>query len=131
MDEVLWNLKWMIQIQDPHEGGVYHKITTAKFEGLVMPHEAINQKYLVAKSTESTLNFAGVMAQASRVYKIFFPKMSIECLKRAEMAWKWAKENPEVLYKQNEMNTNFQPAIQTGAYENSQLEDERIWAAAE
>ena len=121
----------MIQMQDPHDGGVYHKLTTAKFEGMVMPHEAKNQRYVVAKSTAATLDFAAVMAQASRVYEDFYPDMAIECLKAAEMAWLWAENNPEVLYEQNEMNQKFKPAIQTGAYGNSQLADERVWAAAE
>lgn len=131
LDEVLWNLKWMIQMQDPHDGGVYHKLTTARFEGLVMPHEAKNQRYVVAKSTAATLNFAAVMAQASRVYEDFYPELAIECLKGAEKAWLWAKENPDMFYEQNEINQKFQPAIQTGAYGNGQLADERNWAATE
>ena len=131
LNEVLWNLKWMIKMQDPHDGGVYHKLTAARFEGLIMPHEAKSTRYVVAKSTAATLDFAAVMAQASRVYKDFYPDMAIECLKAAETAWIWAKNNPDVLYEQNEMNKKFNPAIETGAYGNRQLDDEWIWAAAE
>jgi len=131
LDEALWNLKWMIKMQDPHDGGVYHKLTAARFEGLIMPHEAQSPRYVVAKSTAATLDFAAVMAQASRVYKDFYPDMAIECLKAAETAWIWAKNNPEVLYEQNEMNQKFQPAIETGAYGNRNLDDEWIWAASE
>jgi len=131
LDEILWNLKWMIKMQDPHDGGVYHKLTTARFEGLIMPHEAQSTRYVVAKSTAATLNFAAVMAQASRVYRDFHPDMAIECLKASETAWIWAKNNPELLYEQNEMNQKFQPAIETGAYGGSELSDEWIWAASE
>ena len=131
LDEVLWNLEWMIKMQDPHDGGVYHKLTAAKFEGTVMPHEAQSTRYVVAKSTAATLDFAAVMAQASRVYKDFYPDMAIECLKAAETAWIWAKNNPDVLYEQNEMNKKFNPAIETGAYGNRQLDDEWLWAASE
>lgn len=131
LDEALWNLKWMIKMQDPHDGGVYHKLTAAKFEGTVMPHEAQSTRYVVAKSTAATLDFAAVMAQAARVYRDFYPDMSIECLKAAETAWIWARNNPEVYYEQNEMNKKFQPSIETGAYGNRWLDDEWLWAAAE
>ena len=131
LEEVMWNLKWMVQMQDPHDGGVYHKLTTAKFEGKVMPHEAINTRYVVAKSTAATLDFAAVMAQAARVYKDHYPDMAIKFLKAAETAWIWAKKNPGVFYEQNEMNKKYQPAIETGAYGNRQLADEWVWAAAE
>lgn len=131
LDEVLWNLQWMIKMQDPHDGGVYHKLTAAKFEGTVMPHEAQSTRYVVAKSTAATLDFAAVMAQAARVYRDFYPDMAIECLKAAETAWSWARNNPEVLYEQNEINKKFQPAIETGAYGNRQLDDEWLWAASE
>lgn len=131
LDEILWNLDWMITMQDPLDGGVYHKLTTAKFEGMVEPHMAVSQRYLVAKSTTATLDFAAVMAQASRVYKSYFPEKSVMYLKAAENAWKWAKENPDVLYKQNEMNETFDPDVVTGAYGDFSANDERIWAASE
>ena len=131
LDEVLWNLKWMLKMQDPNDGGVYHKLTTANFEGMVMPHEAINQRYMVAKSTAATLDFAAVMAQAHRVYQAYNPDLAIECLKAAEMAWGWAKKNPAVLYKQDEINKVHSPQIQTGTYGDKDVSDEWIWAAAE
>lgn len=131
LNEALWNLEWMIKMQDPHDGGVYHKLTAAKFEGTIMPHEAQNTRYVVAKSTAAALDFAAVMAQASRVYGDFLPDMAIECLKAAEMAWIWAKNNPETYYEQAELNKKFHPSIETGAYGNRKLEDEWLWAASE
>ncbi|HSJ68838.1 MAG TPA: glycoside hydrolase family 9 protein [Anditalea sp.] len=131
LDEILWNLKWMLKMQDPNDGGVYHKLTTAEFEGMVMPHEATNQRYMVAKSTTATLDFAAVMAQANRVFKEFNPDLAIECLKAAEMAWGWAKKYPDILYRQDEMNKEHSPQIQTGAYGDKSAEDEWIWAASE
>src|SRR5690625_7207527 len=38
MDEALWNLEWMLKMQD-EDGGVYHKLTTLYFSGNIMPHE--------------------------------------------------------------------------------------------
>jgi endoglucanase len=131
LDEILWNLQWMATMQDPKDGGVYHKLTTAKFEGMVLPHMATNQRYVVAKGTAATLDFAAVMAQASRVFKEYYPDLSIEFLKSAELAWKWAMANPEVYYRQNELNKTFKPEVVTGAYGDNSLKDEWIWAAAE
>lgn len=131
LDEIKWNLEWMLKMQDQNDGGVYHKLTTANFEGMVMPDKAINPRYVVAKSTAAALDFAAVMAQASRVYKEIYPEMSISYLKAAESAWVWAKKNPEVLYDQNEMNQHHIPQINTGAYGDMNLSDEWIWAASE
>ncbi|SDA43985.1 endoglucanase [Algoriphagus alkaliphilus] len=131
LDEVLWNLDWMLTMQDSADGGVYHKLTTAKFEGMVEPHLAVNQRYFVQKSTAATLDFAAVMAQAYRIYKPFTPENADVYLKAAKKAWKWASENPELYYRQNEMNETFDPDVVTGAYGDQNLSDEWIWAASE
>jgi endoglucanase len=134
LDESLWNLRWMLTMQDPDDGGVYHKLTNAKFDGMIMPDQANSPRYVVQKSTAATLDFAAVMAQASRVYKNYeqqFPGLADSCLRASEQAWKWAKANPAVLYEQDLMNKSFSPPISTGAYGDSHVEDEFIWAAAE
>jgi len=131
LDEVLWNLDWMLTMQDPTDGGVYHKLTTAKFEGMVEPHEATNTRYLVRKSTAAALDFAAVMAQASRIYKVFSPEDAVIYQKAAEMAWNWALLHPEEYYRQNELNEDFDPDVVTGAYGDQNLTDEWIWAASE
>ena len=134
LDESLWNLRWMLTMQDPEDGGVYHKLTNAKFDGMIMPDQANSPRYVVQKSTAATLDFAAVMAQASRVYKNYeqtFPGLADSCLKASEKAWKWAKANPALLYEQDLMNKSFSPPVSTGAYGDSHVEDEFIWAAAE
>ncbi|WP_026967443.1 glycoside hydrolase family 9 protein [Algoriphagus terrigena] len=131
LDEVLWNLDWMLTMQDPADGGVYHKLTTAKFEGMVEPHKAVNTRYLVSKSTAATLDFAAVMAQASRIYKAFSPENAVIYQKAAEKAWNWAVQNPELYYRQNELNRDFDPDVTTGAYGDQNLSDEWVWAASE
>ncbi len=124
LDEIRWNLDWLLTSQDPNDGGVYHKITTKNFAGVVMPHEATANRYAVMKSTGGTLNFAAVMATAARVYSEYDPLFADEALEAALYAWEWAVQNPEQYYVQP-------PDIQTGAYGNRQLDDEFDWAAAE
>ena len=127
LDEIMWNLEWMLTMQDPNDGGVYHKLTTKSFAGTVMPHETDAQRYLVQKSTAAALDFAAVMATASRVFADYptephdLPQRMISA---AESAWTWAKNNPSVIYQQPD-------DIQTGAYGDQELADEFAWAAAE
>ncbi|WP_284615024.1 glycoside hydrolase family 9 protein [Aquabacterium humicola] len=127
LDEVLWNLEWMLAMQDPADGGVYHKLTDKGFDGVVMPHQARNERYVVMKTTAATLDFAAVAAQASRVFAAFEaqrPGLSARLLAAAKAAWGWAHAHPAVVYQQ--------PAdIHTGGYDDSKLGDEFAWAAAE
>ncbi|OZI09052.1 cellulase [Siphonobacter sp. BAB-5385] len=134
LDEVLVNLRWMLTMQDPNDGGVYHKLTNAKFDGMIMPQNAHTVRYVVQKSTAATLDFAAVMAQAARVFKPFskaLPGLSDSCRVMAVQAWNWAKENPKVLYDQDAINKAFDPDISTGTYGDRDVSDEWIWAAAE
>ena len=50
LDEIMFNLKWMLTMQDPWDGGVYHKLTTPNFEGFVMPKDCHQQRYVVQKN---------------------------------------------------------------------------------
>ena len=134
LDETLWNLRWMLTMQDPADGGVYHKLTNASFDGMVMPDKATKDRYVVAKSSTATLDFAAVMAQAGRVLKPYnreLPGLADSCISAAEKAWGWAKANPAVAYNQREMNERFDPDVTTGGYEDRDPSDEWIWAAAE
>ncbi|MBC7923093.1 MAG: glycoside hydrolase family 9 protein [Ferruginibacter sp.] len=134
LDEARWNLRWMLTMQDPDDGGVYHKLTNAKFDGMVMPDQARATRYVVQKSTAATLDFAAVMAQASRVYRKYprqLPGLSDSCLSAAIRAWEWAVRNPAVIYDQKVLNDQFEPDVVTGAYGDGDVSDEWTWAAAE
>ncbi|MFG6413119.1 glycoside hydrolase family 9 protein [Roseateles sp. DC23W] len=127
LDEVLWNLEWMLAMQDPADGGVYHKLTNKGFDGNQMPHEARGERYVVAKGTAATLDFAAVMAHASRVFKPFEaqrPGLSARMRGAAIAAWRWAQANPQLAYKNP-------PDVRTGEYGDTQLDDEFAWAATE
>lgn len=134
LNEVVYNLRWMLAMQDPADGGVYHKCTNASFDGMVMPGITTLPRYVVQKSTAAALNLAAVAAQASRVLRPFasaYPRLADSCLAAAKKALVWAQQNPGVLYDQDQMNTRFEPKVTTGAYGDRNLEDEFFWAAAE
>jgi endoglucanase len=134
LNETLWNIRWMLAMQDPYDGGVYHKLTNAVFDKMIMPEQATTTRYVVQKSTAATLDFAAVMAQSARIFKQFrkaLPGLSDSCLSAANKAWDWAQKNPAVLYNQNVMNQKFSPKITTGDYGDRNVSDEFIWAASE
>ncbi len=134
LNEIVWNLRWMLTMQDPYDGGVYNKVTSANFDGMVMPSECVTPRYVVPKSTAATLDFAAVLAQSGRIFDKFrkeFPGLADSCLRMADKAWSWAIKNPDIPYKQDEMNKEFKPVISTGGYGDFDFRDEFIWAAAE
>ncbi len=134
LSEALWNLRWMLTMQDPNDGGVYHKLTNAVFDKMEMPDMATAPRYVVQKGTAATLDFAAVMAQASRIFRKFpkeLPSLADSCLNGANKAWDWAQKNPNVVYDQSAMNEKFSPKVTTGDYGDFFLNDEFIWAACE
>ncbi|MCL1933300.1 MAG: glycoside hydrolase family 9 protein [Candidatus Azobacteroides sp.] len=134
LNEILYNLRWMLTMQDPNDGGVYHKCTNASFDGMVMPGVTRTPRYVVQKSTAATLDFTAVMAQASRVFKQFpkeLPGLADSCLSAAQQSWNWALQYPDSLYNQQAMNRRFEPPITTGEYGDNRLDDEWFWASVE
>jgi endoglucanase len=126
LDETLFNLRWMLTMQD-NDGGVYHKCTTLQFEGFVMPEDAHEKRFMIHKNTAASLDFAATMAHASMVVSDFssaLPGLADSFKTAAVKAWEWCKKNPNVLYRQ--------PAdVGTGAYGDRDLRDEWFWAGVE
>jgi endoglucanase len=127
LDEALWNLEWMLTMQDPADGGVYHKLTNLRFDGMVMPAQATQPRYVVQKTTAAALDFAAVMATASRVFAPYerqLPGLSARMLAAAKAAWQWAQAHPNDSYRQPQ-------DVVTGEYGDNDVGDEFAWAAAE
>lgn len=125
LDEIKWNLDWMLAMQDPNDGAVYHKLSTLDFSGEVVPHEATGDRYVIQKSLTASFDFAAVMAFASRLYKPFDEAYAKKMLAAAETAYQWAMENPGSLVRENT------EGVSTGAYADTSARDEKHWAAAE
>ncbi|MYM70898.1 cellulase [Duganella sp. FT134W] len=124
LNEARWNLDWMLTMQDPADGGVYHKLTNLRFDGMVMPAQATEPRYVVQKTTAAALDFAAVMATASRVYAPYDAALSTRMRAAAQQAWRWAQAHPRDYYPQ--------PAdVATGEYADNDVSDEQAWAAAE
>lgn len=123
LDELRYELDWMLTMQD-EDGGLFHKLTTLNFEGMVMPHEATNQRYVVGKGTAATLDFAGTAAQASRVFRPIDSEYADQLLAAAERAWEWAANSPDVAFTNPE-------DVSTGQYGDQDFAAENTFGAAE
>jgi endoglucanase len=133
LDEALWNVRWMLTMQDPNDGGVYHILTDPNFDAFEMPWQDTQTRYVIIKTTAATLDFAAVMAQAARITANFssaLPGFSDSCLQASLKAWRWARQNPTTYYNRSQINA-YSPAINTGDYADGNVTDEFAWAATE
>lgn len=134
LNEVIYNLRWMLTMQDPYDGGVYNKCTNAAFDAFVMPGVTTAPRFVVQKGTAATLDFAAVTAQAARILKNYsnqLPGLADSCVKTSQNAWTWALANPAMAYNQNLINQQYKPVISTGGYGDRNFNDEWFWAASE
>jgi endoglucanase len=129
LNEARWNVEWMLKMQDD-DGGVWHKQTSERFPGFVMPEddqlvsEVIGTGQAPYKSTCATADLAAVAAIAARVYQPFDTKFAARNLEAARKAWLWTEKYPNVAFKNPQ-------GIATGEYGDNECGDERLWAAAE
>jgi endoglucanase len=133
LTEAIYNIRWMLSMQDPDDGGVYNKCSNAAFDPMIMPVAATKPRYVVQKGTAASLDFAAVMAQAARIFAGFEELSALRdsCLVGSRNAWTWASQHPDMAYDQNAMNAIYEPKIITGGYGDKKFSDEWFWAACE
>jgi len=130
LNEVRWNLDWMLSMQDD-DGGAWQKQTGEGFGGFILPEKDEGTSYVIGtgsapyKSSCATADLAAVTAIAARVYRPYDAAYAARNLAAARKAWDWLGKYPNVLYLRD-------PAgIQTGTYADQDCGDEELWAAAE
>ncbi len=122
-DEVRFELEFFLRMQDT-DGGVFFKVTPQRWDGFVSPSDSdlLQKRMILGKSTTSTLNFAGALAAASRVYRNRDTAFAERCLQSAVSAYKWAVSRPFVDWPHNTEGS--------GGYGDEHAEDEFFWARA-
>lgn len=129
LDEVRYNLEWMLSIQD-EDGGAFHKQTSERFPGFVMPDADESVSYVIGVGAEpfkgacASADLAAVAAIAARAYRPYDAAFAERALAAARKAWSWAAAHPGVGYRNP-------PGVATGAYGDADCGDELLWAAAE
>ncbi|SHK59831.1 glycoside hydrolase family 9 protein [Fibrobacter sp. UWB12] len=123
LDEIRFELEFFLRMQDD-DGGVFFKVTPYRWDGFVTPAEsdASQKRYILGKSTSSTLNFVGALAQAYCLYTDVDADFAAECLKASVRAYLWAEQNPEVDWPHNTEGS--------GGYGDPDLGDDFFWARA-
>ncbi|HLV08930.1 MAG TPA: glycoside hydrolase family 9 protein, partial [Halanaerobiales bacterium] len=118
--ELKYELDWMLKMQD-EDGGVYHKVNTINFPGMIFPDDDNQMRYIYEKGTTDTAIFAGAMACAYRAFKDIKPEYSAKLAEAAIKAGEFLLNN-DVMWPSND---------NTGEYKSSSLVDELYWAYAE
>jgi endoglucanase len=127
--EIRWNLEWMLSLQDT-DGGVWHKQTSERFCGFIMPQLDQMTSYVIGtgaapyKSTCASADLSAVMGIAARCYGAYDAAFAARCLAAAKQAWKWSMAHPLVAFANP-------PGIETGEYGDRDCSDEILWASAE
>ncbi|MBO4436530.1 MAG: glycoside hydrolase family 9 protein [Fibrobacter sp.] len=123
LEEIRFEIEFFLRMQD-EDGGVFFKVSPIRWDGFVSPSQsdALQKRQILGKSTTSTLNFAGALAQAHRVFAKVYPSFAQKCLDAALRAYRWAVENPEVTYPHNTEGS--------GGYGDERYDDEFFWARA-
>lgn len=120
-----YELDWLLKMQDAKSGGVYHKVTTRRFIGSVMPDKNFDELVLSPISATATGTFAAILAKSARLYSTIDPAFSKDALSAALNAWDWLERNPNIPGFTNP------ESILTGEYDDNEDGDERFWAAVE
>lgn len=125
IDEVRYELDWLLKMQDESTGGVWHKVSTYNFPAFIMPQDDKDELVISPISTTATGDFAAIMAKASVVYSEYDKDFSQKCLNAAENAWKYLEVTDGGKGFKNPSG------ISTGEYPDESDKDERYWAAVE
>ena len=123
LDEIRWELEWMLKMQR-EDGGVYHKVSCARFCGMIMPHEEREELIISPVSTTATGDFAASMAMAARFFEKIDPAFAARMKEAALRAWDFLQASGSVLFRNPE-------GVTTGWYSDRSDADERLWAHVE
>jgi PKD repeat protein len=114
LDEVRWELEWMLKMQDSESGGFYPRVQSDDDEN-------ISERIIMDQNgctTDDTACAAGVFAHAYLIYKNYDESFANQCLDAAKSAWTFLENNP---------NNIISPP---GPYNVSDDSGDRLWAAA-
>ena len=127
LDEVKYELDWLFSMQNA-DGSVLAKLTKEQFEGFIMPQSDTGDRYIYGVASTATADFAAMMARSYRVYSKYNQVYADKCLAAAELAWTYLENHLSIVPAggfKNPVGTN------TGAYDDTNDKDERLWASAE
>jgi endoglucanase len=122
LSEIRWELDWLLTMQ-MEDGRVYHKLSTPRFCGFIMPEMETADRYFVPWSSAATADNVAVLAMASRNFAPYDADFSKRCLEAADKSYRYLAEHPED-------HQADQKGFSTGGYPARDA-SRRLWAAVE
>lgn len=99
IDEAKWGMEWLIRMQNS-DGSALSVLGVAQASP---PSAARGPSYYGDASTTATLGVAGAFALGSQVFRRLGQTLyADDLLLRAERAYRWADDNPAVLFRNND-----------------------------
>jgi len=123
LDEVRWELDFILKMQDPDSGGFYHMVQPTE-DGTIPAARGTRYIEDVAdgrenvRPTSTTGSAVAALAQAALVYAPFDADYAAILQSAAELGWGYLEANPEGV------------APVSGPYSDDDDSDDRFWAAA-
>ncbi|MDO6422134.1 glycoside hydrolase family 9 protein [Saccharophagus degradans] len=102
LDEIKWGLDWLTRMQNA-DGSV---LSIVGLSHASPPSAAKGQSLYGPANTSATLTTAAAFALASKIFGEHenknFGQYALNLRTRAESAWQWASNNPNVIFKNND-----------------------------
>jgi endoglucanase len=122
LEEIRWELDWLLKMQAA-DGSVYHKVSTRDFGPALMPEDEKTPRYFAPWSSAATADFAAVLAQAARLFRLYDGAYARRCLAASRRAYEFLRAHP----RSHRADLR---GFTTGGYQTDDADD-RLWAAAE
>ncbi len=90
LDEIRYEIEWLLKMQDPASGAVYSGVTVYEQGAGKGP-----ASYVEPADMEATKAFAAVLAKFSYLYQNYENAFATDCLKASDRAWKYVELNGE------------------------------------
>lgn len=124
IEECRYELEWLLKMQDK-DGGVYHRVSSLSYAGLVMPSDDKEKQYIFRKTASATALFAAVTALAARIMEPMGMRIIKKLRPAALAAWAWLLNNPDYTPFEND------DGVVSPEYSDDFLDDDIFWAASE
>lgn len=123
LDEVRWELDWMLKMQDAESGGFYHMVQPNEDTAVPDAHEPryiedVEGRRDNVRPTSTTASAVAALAHGATVFASVDPDYAADLLAAAEAGWAYLLENPDGV------------APVSGPYRDDDDSDNRFWAAA-
>ncbi len=122
LDEVRWELDWIMKMQDPTSGGFYHMVQPTE---QASPHDSIETRYIEdslwgqgdVKPSAGSGSATAVLAHAAYVFRDIDPDYADQLQASAELGYKYLEDNLELV------------SPVEGPYDDWDDSENRFWAA--